>query len=311
MKKYSLILPLVFAIGVLPVQACAPMAELENAVRVVDESAVIVWNSKTIEEHFIRQASFQSKARDIGFLVPSPSIPKLAQAEDYVFEKFKSAMLPEVQHVEKHHWYQWQFISMFSRIKHTFDAAGNVMSDEGVEVLQSESVAGYDATTLRARNVESLNRWLRKNGYVSSPKFASWLRPYIEKRWVMTAFKIQKKTKKSDRFSSSLVRMSFKTSRPFFPYSEPQNAKSQKPKGGKLTRSLRIFFLSDARYKATSQSFGKLAAWPGKVVWSDSLSGNFQRAETQNLAKELALPTGAMCTLSATKMKRSICRRSL
>lgn len=24
---------------------------------------------------------------------------------------------------------------------------------------------GYDATTLRAKNVESLNRWLAKNGY--------------------------------------------------------------------------------------------------------------------------------------------------
>ena len=229
--------------------------------------------------------------------MPSPSISKLAEAEDDVFWYFKDIMTPEVKYVDKRPWYSWKLEWMFfNRIQNTFNAAGNSMSDDGVEVLQSESVAGYDATTLRARNVESLNRWLRKNGYVSSPEFANWLRPYIQKRWVMTAFKIQKKTKKSDRFSSSLVRMSFKTSRPFFPYSKPQNAKSQKPKGGKSTRSLRIFFLSDARYKATSQSFGKFAAWPGKVVWSDSLSGNIQRTEAQSMAKDLALPTGAIST---------------
>jgi len=292
MKKHLLVLPLVFAIGVLPAQACAPMAELENAVRVSDESAVIVWNSKTSEQHFIRKASFESKARDIGFLVPSPSTPQLAKAEDYVFGDFEQMMVPEVKYVEKHRWYQWQFTSMFSRIKHTFNAAGNVMTDDddGVEVLQSERVAGYDATTVRARNVESLNRWLRKNGYVSSPEFASWLKPYVEKRWVITAFKISKKTGKSDKFSSSLVRMTFKTPRPFFPYSEPQNAKS---KGGKSPRSLRIFFLSDARYKATPQNFGKFAAWPGKVVWSDSLSGNMQQTK-QDMAADLALPVRAI-----------------
>lgn len=273
-------------------QACAPMADIENAVRVVDESAVIVWNAKTQEEHFIRQASFDSKARDIGFLVPSPSVPKMASANADVFWDFEDMMVPEVQRVEKSRWYSWTVRSMFfGRIKNTFNAAGVDMSAiDDVEVLQSQSVAGYDATTLRARNVQSLNRWLKKHGYASSPGFTDWLEPYITKRWVITAFKIGKKNKKDRRFSSSLVRMSFKTPRPFFPYSEPQNAKPQNLKG---KRSLRVFFISDARYKTTPQSFGKFASWPGKAVWSDSLDKRIPTTwlgPTKETAKYLALP---------------------
>lgn len=201
---------------VLPARACASLAEMENAVRVVDESAVIVWDEKNKTQHFIRNATFDGNGKSVGFLVPTPTVPKLAEAEDFVFGGFERKMVPEVKHVEKHRWYDWQLTSMFSHVKNSFNAAGPSVTDEsGVQVLQFQKVAGYDATTLRANDVKSLNRWLQKHGYASSPIFADWLQPYIQKRWVVTAFKIGKKKKSDEQFSSSLVRMSFKTPRPF------------------------------------------------------------------------------------------------
>ena len=55
------------------------------AVEIADEEAVIFWDPETHVEHFIRKATFRSSAPAFGFLVPTPSTPKLDEVPETVF----------------------------------------------------------------------------------------------------------------------------------------------------------------------------------------------------------------------------------
>src|SRR5690606_17827925 len=46
------------------------------------EATVIVWDEQTHTEHFIRRATFDDiKGNSVGFIVPTPDVPELAEAE--------------------------------------------------------------------------------------------------------------------------------------------------------------------------------------------------------------------------------------
>jgi hypothetical protein len=281
---YAGIAVLAAATQVLPALACMPMTD-EAPVSVVDESAVIVWDAVSKQEQFIRTASFRSKAHDIGFLVPTPNTPDLEEADRRAFDILVKALEPQVEDRTKCV-IRWDPI-LFRQVEHTFNAAGNVMTDDGgVQVLQYQSVAGYDATTLKANDGAGLSRWLKRNGYVAGKGSKEWFDFYIKKKWVITAFKIRKQDVHSQTFSSSLVRMSFRTEKPFFPYREPESQRTGK--ASKTPRSLRVFFIGDQRVAGALGAMEK-TAWPGEAKWSDTLANHLTDEERTRLAKYLAL----------------------
>src|SRR5665213_696998 len=59
-------------------QGCMSIAP--DPVQIAKESAIIVWNPKTHVEHFMRTASFETSSKDFGFIVPTPSVPKITTA---------------------------------------------------------------------------------------------------------------------------------------------------------------------------------------------------------------------------------------
>ena len=63
-----------------PILACAVVPPVNQPVAIANESAIIIWDSANKTEHFIRRASFQTMAKDFGFLVPTPAQPELAEA---------------------------------------------------------------------------------------------------------------------------------------------------------------------------------------------------------------------------------------
>jgi hypothetical protein len=65
---------------------CAAAPPFGATVRIADESAIIIWDASSKTEHFIRRATFSSSAHDFGFLVPTPTKPELAEAEDDAFK---------------------------------------------------------------------------------------------------------------------------------------------------------------------------------------------------------------------------------
>src|SRR5687767_13907289 len=66
--------------------ACAVAPPDNHPVAIADESAIIVWDAATKTQHFIRRASFNTEAPDFAFLVPTPTRPALAEADDKAFE---------------------------------------------------------------------------------------------------------------------------------------------------------------------------------------------------------------------------------
>lgn len=258
--------------------ACASAAREGEEVRIAEESAVIVWDAANSTQHFIRRARFDTKAKDFGFLVPTPSVPILAESDEAVF-----GLLEDIA---------------FGGVKALLKNAKSkkmTLPDEAlaaqVVVIATAKVAGLDATVLEATDAGALDTWLKAHGYVSSPALVAWYRPYIERRWKITAFKIAADSARTHAARSSAVRMTFRTEKPFFPYREPATAAGAKPS----SRSLSLYFIGDSRVDGR---LGESGAWPGKTVWSRTLSYWQRRA----LDKRLGIPaaqTGPMTRMTA------------
>ena len=241
--QLSVLCSLVAALIVVPVpaKACAPAPPRNVFVEIASESAIIVWDSATKTQHFIRRAAFQPistgdvKFQDFGFLVPTPSQPVLEEVSDTAFDELAKVTAPKTE-----------------TRKRPSDGGGGCgcsaskSSGEAskVEVLEAKHVAGYDAKILKATDTEALAAWLKEHEYEARPALMAWVKPYVEKGWIITAFKIARDKDTSTGFAigSTAVRMSFTTDTPFFPYSEPADMKDAKTK-----RLLRVFFLSDKK----------------------------------------------------------------
>lgn len=283
------------------VQACASLADMP--VQIADENAIIVWDAKAHTEHFIRRATFNTKAKDVGFLVPTPNTPQLAKADDVAFSHLENMMAPERIDRTKNGFDftplilkgfggsgEDEEITRTTANRATTTSTAKDVSD-AVEVVATRRIAGYDATVLKASDVRALNTWLKRHGYVSSPALMEWLQPYIAKKWKITAFKIAR-SEKDAPVASAAVRMSFKTAAPFFPYREPKKAN---PKESSY-RLLRVFFLSNERMKGNLGSSNG-AMWarveqpdmpftqPIRVAWASEIT-DFSNAQ---LAEQLAL----------------------
>jgi len=220
-----------------PSLACAPVPGEGRFVRVESEEALIIWDEAAQRQHFIRRASFETDAKDFGFLVPTPGKPELAAADDQVFQTLAALTAP------------------------------------GVAVLEQKLLAGYEATVLDAADARALEGWLKSNGYPSSPGLVEWAKPYVERKWKITAFKV---AGGAPKVTTGAVRLSFQTPRPFFPYREP-------PAAGSRERMLRIYFLADARFRGT---VGDYEPWAGAAVWS----GSIDQTQLEQLLKLVHLP---------------------
>jgi hypothetical protein len=115
--------------------------------------------------------------------------------------------------------------------------------------------------------VAELNTWLKRNGYVSSPELMDWLAPYVARNWKITAFKIAAKSG-NQYVSTSAVRMSFPTDRPFFPYREP---KAQRSLNNPSSRLLRVFLVASQRMDGHLGDGNSQTAWAQTVPWAHPL----------------------------------------
>jgi len=251
--------PVLIALAVVAI-ACAPAPHAGDEIAVVEESAVIVWDAAAKTEHFIRRAVFQGKGRDFGFLVPTPSVPTLAEVDDAIFDKLEKRTRPEVVHVTKKRLDFTPFLLMYG-MRHEGMTTGAAAP---VEVLASQKVAGYDAVVLAATDAAALQKWLADHGYASTPDLTEWLDAYVQRQWKITAFKIDAAQPAA---RTAAVKMSFAADRPFFPYREP--ASQRRLASEKMeNRALRIWVLGDERVTGV---IGEKTFWPGILRRSDPL----------------------------------------
>ncbi|MCC6209940.1 MAG: DUF2330 domain-containing protein [Burkholderiales bacterium] len=246
--------------------ACAPAPRMGEAVDIAEENAIIIWDAAAKMQHFIRRASFETKAKDFGFLVPTPTVPTLAEAGDEAFGLLAYITRPPPPPRD------------LPTSKSEAPKLAAVAPAAAVKVLATAKVAGYDAAVLEANDSIALDRWLKENGYHSSPELVDWYKPYVEQKWKITAFKIAKDDADAGKVDSSAVRMSFAADRPFFPHREPKGSSA-----GGTPRLLKVYLLAESRFDG---AIGKGTAWPGRAVWSKPL----QDSDRSRVLELLKLP---------------------
>lgn len=221
--------------------------------RVTDEAALLVWEADTQTEHLVHSATFEGAPSRFAFLVPVPGVPVIAEADESVFEQLERF---------------WQ-ARRPSELSYSFGGLGSALLsptpapvgvEAPVQVLATTRVAGLDAAVLDGRSSAAIGDWLRENGYDHREPLGSWLEPYVSAGYKIVAFKYAKRVGAA-RVGSRAVRLSFKTSRPFFPYREPSDEKGSPP------RTFRLYALGATSLEA---KLGQ-GPWGGVVRYSGPL----------------------------------------
>ena len=254
-------------------RACAPVPRAGGKVTISDESAIIIWNSATKTEHFIRNVVFDTSEKDFGFFVPTPTVPNLATMQIPVFIRLLQIIQPKIQEKTENE-FNFFLLSMFFRSR--YEKALMAGERPLVRIIDQQQLGSYDTVILEADDADSLATWLESRGYANSTSLSEWLAPYIEMKWKITAFRIIQpveddpihKNTSPTRFLTTPIQMSFTTEQPFFPYREPKEFQ-EIDKNAKAERNLQVFFFSDNKVTGTIKDSDK--TWPGKVIWSGKI----------------------------------------
>jgi hypothetical protein len=233
-----------------------------------DQSVIMIWDKERKTQHFIRQANFKTDAKEVGFVIPSPSRPELEESGNEAFTTLKEITAPYV-------------MSGGGSFSIGCSAPNAAIRKSGIQIVEEKRVAGYDATVLTARSGNDLVTWLEQHGYPYSPELAEWAAPYLGGDWHFTALKLAKEDKANRDIKASALRITFRTERPLFPYREPESA-TAKNQLDISSRLLRIYFIAEARYRGQMDHGDK---WSGKAVWSNDITRH-----KASLLKSLKLP---------------------
>lgn len=255
-----------------PASACMPVSEAAEPIAVAGEEAIIAYDSRTGTERFIRKAMFDTRDRDFGFLVPTPSVPTLSESSDILFDRL--AGLVQTPVLEKKTRLVWGKQYYKSLMPTKSAAAPQPFSH--VEVQEIRRVGDFEAAVLKATDTDALLGWLKKYGYVSSPELKEWVEPYVRQGYAITAFRIAAdvRTKQQAQVAAGApmrlapVCLTFQTPAPFYPYRESKNTVAR---DGRL---LRVYYLGEKR--VTGRLGDSLAnaseEWGAPTVQSRSLS---------------------------------------
>jgi len=250
--------------------ACAAVSPQGNTVVNADQTVLILWDSVTKMQHFVRRASFKGDTSQVGFIVPSPSRPELEESGDSVFTKLEQITAPVPA----------------KRRSYGCSRPAAKSAVTSVVVIERKRVAGFDAVVLQAGFADDLSKWLVENGYANSAALSVWAQPYVEQKWFFVALKLapeepQRVQAGVQSVDAKALRISFKTEKPLFPYREPDSLVAAMDLGVGQ-RLLRIYLITD---KACSGHFTTGADWAGFVKWSGDITD-----KKADLLRDLGLP---------------------
>ncbi len=237
--------------------ACGGVSSTPVPVVFDGQSDIVIWDSVERVEHFVRNARFKADG-DVGFLAPTPTVPKIASVSTDAFDKLTKLCVPP----------QW------TKNRGGFGSQGGAAAEppRAVTVVEMVDVGSYTAAVLQAGDAPALKAWLKDNDFPCPDWLEAWAAPYLERRWTITAFKLKKDANRA----TGPIRMTFGTDVPFAPYAVP------KENGGSGSK-LRLFLVSDV----------PLAGKVGDRPWSGAGLGRARLGPTlcASLAKDLGLRT--------------------
>ena len=260
-----------------PIQPCAIAPRESDRVVLQQEDAIIIWDGKT--QHFIREANFDSTGEDFGFLVPTPSIPKLEEIKPA--DKNPLHILSSLTDSPVSVKTSWDVNFMPLLLVFLPQRSMKVQSTN-IAVYETQ-VAGMDAAVLRPENVEALSNWLTENNYPYRPELQDWAQHYINQGWYLTAFKISK-AQSNQQVKSGLVHMEFDTEAPFYPYFEPTKKDPVTPSYSQ-SRRLNLYYFSPQK---PNVRLGDNKDWSGEIVYAKPLDSTavFANSGIQHLVAE-------------------------
>ncbi|MGE0000858.1 MAG: DUF2330 domain-containing protein [Fimbriimonadaceae bacterium] len=259
MRRHLIVAGLVLA----PVAAltCCVAYDPTQPVKLVGEQALIVWDDATKTQHFIRQASFQGKAGAFGFVVPTPSVPKVYEADARLFQRLRD-------HVDQELDKRRQRVTG----QLTPQAAA---SESTAHVIEQYQVGDYLATIIQASDGDAMLAWLQENGFEHRPAMVPWFNHYTDKGWYFAALKFTRKPD-STREETSAIRITFQTDKPFYPYKMPSDTWP-----ARHYRPMNVYFIANAKVTAKFSGSGK--PWEAENEFDGPL-GDYMRHEVQRLA---------------------------
>lgn len=234
--KRSISILVVGFLAVSAAVACCSVAGQGQAVKFGDQTNIIVYDKESKVEHFYRVANFKSPAQDFGFIAPTPTLPKVGEAD--------KAAIPILESLSP--------VKPPTRVLKSGSFGG---SGGGVHVFQVVEAAGYEVTTLKADDSRAMTDWLKKNNYVLTQGVAKWADYYVKKGWYFSAFKF---ISKSQETATKMVELRFKTDNPYNPYYVPTENRSEPNK-------LKIYFLGDTTYSARLQGAMIKPKWTSQI----------------------------------------------
>jgi hypothetical protein len=174
-----------------PSPGCCPAGRDGQPVVNADQTVVMIWDAEKKVQHFIRQATFRSEDTDVGFLVPTPSVPELEESGNDAFPLLAQFTAPEIKYLAKPPARGGGGCGC-GGVDPDLEAR-NAPAAGVVQVLAQKQVAGFDAQVLAATTSESLVEWLNAHGYSFSPEVATWAEPYIRDGWKITALQVARR----------------------------------------------------------------------------------------------------------------------
>jgi hypothetical protein len=124
------------------------------------------------------------KARPFAWVVPFPNPPEVARADPGLFAELREHMSagPDLR---------WSTLLR----ERTY---GRGERERPVEVISRQPVGVYDVAVVRENRPDSLNRWLRENGFRTLDHSRDVIRDYREKGFVFACLKVREATLKPD-----------------------------------------------------------------------------------------------------------------
>ena len=260
------------------------------------EKVLLVHDSVTRRQHFIREIAFVRAREPFGFVVPTPTRPEVAEVAKTPFTKLRA---------------NFPFAPVARDRSTGARSGGSKSAGGGVEVLSVEKVGSFTAFVLAADDAEALGKWLADNELVSDEANDAWLAHYVELGFYYVAMRYDPPKLDasnewdlpSEEVEAETVRISFATPLPYYPYLEPTRPQTDRVAGPRL---LELWYVGAAPVVpiATRERDG-LSAWV-QPLKRGLAHADARSSLARSLEPELAelLPEGPLVVQTFQDQKR-------
>jgi Uncharacterized protein conserved in bacteria (DUF2330) len=200
------------------------------------EQTLILFDPEQELEHFVRQIAIRDPSPGFGFVVPVPEKPVVAKVKEQPFARLAESF-PVTRGLG------------FGGLRGGGLGGGMATAAAPVVVLSRARVGSFTAFVLAASDAKALQKWFSDNKLVVPPEAETWLSHYVKLGFYFAALRYEgpEKPEQSASTRAETIRISFKSTLPFYPYREPTH-----PQPNDAERDLAVWLISTRAYTPVS-----------------------------------------------------------